>query len=42
LTLREGEAHRSRLTRSAILAAGFLVCLLLVWWMITRFTQLSG
>ena len=31
-----------RVRSSLALSGGFLVCLLLVWWMIVRFTALSG
>jgi predicted RNA-binding Zn-ribbon protein involved in translation (DUF1610 family) len=31
-----------RMRASLALGAGFLVCLVLVWWMILRFTELSG
>lgn len=31
-----------RLTSVALLGSTFLVCLLFIWWMISRFTELAG
>jgi hypothetical protein len=31
-----------RLTSIALLGSTFLMCFLLIWWMISRFTELAG
>lgn len=43
-TLRlRGREQTSRGSRTRlILVSGFLICLFLVWWMITRFAELAG
>jgi hypothetical protein len=42
LPLSEPENTARRRTEFLVMASGFLVCLLFVWWIIRRFTELSG
>jgi hypothetical protein len=40
--LGEPQTAARRWTGILVMASGFLVCLLFVWWVIRRFTELSG
>jgi hypothetical protein len=42
IPLREPQALGGLWTGIFVMGSGFLVCLLFVWWVIRRFTQLSG
>jgi hypothetical protein len=35
-------ASPGQLTNTALLGSSFIACLLLIWWMISRFTELTG
>jgi predicted RNA-binding Zn-ribbon protein involved in translation (DUF1610 family) len=40
--LASADTREDRWTAIAVLASGFLACMVLVWWAITRFGELAG
>lgn len=42
IPLGDAQASARRRTALLVMGSGFLMCLLFVWWIIRRFTELSG
>lgn len=42
ISIGKAEASPGSLAGSVVLGSGFLICLIFIWWMIARFTAMSG